>query len=443
MSFFFVKKRHLTQGKTTRQMWQLAWPMILANISVPLLGFVDTAVVGHLDSSQYLAGTALASLLVSVLFWLCGFLRMSTTATIAFHSTDANPDYQLAALKQGMLLAVILALFILILQTPILMLLMWLVQPQGMDTAILAAQQYFSIRILAAPLTLMSMVLAGYLIGMGKTKPLFAAVILSNLVNILGDILLVPIMSMGVEGVAYASLAAELCLFALLLREVNKRHSFMHILQSQFLLSWRNMVKQNGLLFLRSALLQGCLTSMAIIASYHGSAAVAMNAILMQLFLFISFSMDGIAYAVESMVGQNMGRQKKLRVTVIIKLAMFISGLCALIYSAFYAIGYFGFVKVTTSLPDIHDMAPSYYLVAALLPLMSYASFILDGVYVGLNKAAAMLYTMAIAASVFGIMVLMLQSLGHLGLWIAFLGFMLARGLSQYLFLPRLLRSSL
>ena len=430
------KSRHQTQ--IDRNIWQLAWPMILANISVPLLGFVDTAVIGHLPNSNFLAGTALGSLLITVLFWLLGFLRMSTTGLVAQTAGRGDRLESNRYLAQGIGIALLLAFVILMLQGYLFALLPYLTGHDAqVQMSLEYARMYFDIRIWITPVSLCNLVLTGYLIGQGQTKRVLTAVIVCNLVNLFADILFVPVMGLGVEGVAYATVLAELTQFVLLAMVIVPQAQISKWQKSWFTHNLRQAFKLNSTLFFRSALLQLCLSFMTLYASNYGAQAIAINAILMQFFLFISFAMDGIAFALESIVGNYYGASQTWKAKLNIRRGFVMAFKFSLVYSLVYVFCYDWIVMLLTDISDLRVALQQYWLVVICLPLVSFASFIYDGIFVGLAWVKQMRNSMLHAAVVYFLAVWLTLSLNNLGLWMAFLSFMLARGASQYFYLKK------
>jgi len=413
--------------------------MILANISVPLLGFVDTAVVGHLPDSNFLAGTALGSLLITVTFWLLGFLRMSTTGLVAQAIGGSDNVQANRILAQGMGIALTLSVCILLLQGYLFGLLPFLTgHTEQVETSLIYAREYFDIRIWVTPLSLFNLVLTGYLIGQGQTKRVLIAVFSCNLVNLVGDLLFVPVMGLGVKGVAYATVIAEITQFALLIWAVYPQSQL-----SLWRVSWLTqnigrLFKLNSTLFMRSALLQLCLSFMTLYASRYGSQAIAINAILMQFFLFISFAMDGIAFALESIVGKCYGAAQIWKAKLNIRRGFILAFKFSLAYSLVYIVFYDGIVMLLTDIPDLRSALEPYWWLVVCLPLASFSSFIYDGIFVGLAWVKQMRNSMFFAAIVFFVAVILTVSLGNIGLWVAFLSFILMRGISQYFYMIRL-----
>ncbi|WP_232842898.1 MATE family efflux transporter [Psychrosphaera ytuae] len=425
-------------SKIDNTIWHLAWPMILANISVPLLGFVDTAVIGHLSDSHFLAGTALASLFLSVVFWLMGFLRMSTTGLVAKARGQNDRQRVMLHLWQALLLSGVLGALILILQVPLFSLLTALsADDLAMASTYEAAKSYFDVRVWVAPIALANMVLSGFLIGSGQTRWVLRAVITCNLVNLLLDLLFVPVLGMGVQGVALASIIAEVVQCTMIIWLIRPEIKAVTVKLRDVFSGWATLLKMNGNLFIRSALLQLCLSFMTIYATQFGSSAVALNAIIMQFFLFLSFALDGIAFALESLVGNTLGKQKARRLGMFIKRGVTIGGVFAVGYFLLYLLCSQWVVMLLTDIPELRTQMDPYYKWIYLLPLCSFLSFLLDGVFVGLGWDKAMCNSMAIAAGVFFLVISISSALGNHGLWLGFCLFMLMRGLGQLMILYR------
>jgi len=417
---------------SARKIWVLAWPMILANISVPLLGFVDVAVIGHLPSPAFLAGTTLGSLVVMVLFWLLGFLRMSTTGLVAQAFGNKDTQQEAIVVLQGVVIALLLSVVILVNQSNLFSYFISLLATDvDLTASINAATSYFSIRIWTAPISLINLVFTGYLIGKGQTKTVLYALLVCNSVNLIADIVLVPVLGFDVAGVAIASVLAECILFIFLFCHVYPQISSYLRFNLSIVLGSKQLLSLNGLLFMRSMLLQLCLSFITIYATRYGEVAVATNAIVMQFFMFISFTMDGIAFALESLIGQLYGKKQKRKVTLFIRTGLRLATFGAVMYCLIYWLfgGYI--VYLLTNIPSLQQALESYYIWIIMLPLVSFMSFILDGVFVGLAYSYKMFKSMLIAAITFFVVFYLTTELGNHGLWLAFCSFMLARGLSQ------------
>ena len=275
-SSFFTRSIH-------QKIFAIALPMMLSNISVPLLGLVDTAVIGHLPESYYLAGVAVGSMVVTLLFWILVFLRMSTTGLVA-QAYGAN-DFQktLNLLAQSILIALSLGCLLLILQSPIASLAFHFVD--GSEQVLFYAREYFSIRIWSAPAALINMVFLGWLLGMQNAKGPMLLLIITNLVNIFLSVLLVVIFKWNVAGVAWASLISDyialLCGLWLVARTIKpfwEKNNLAKILNQLF--DWhslRHFIALNRDIFIRTLCLQVTFTFMTLQGVKLGDDVVSAN----------------------------------------------------------------------------------------------------------------------------------------------------------------------
>lgn len=421
---------------------QLALPMIISNITVPLLGMVDTAVVGHLNNPIYLGGVAFGSMLVMLLFWLAGFLRMSTTGLAAqAYGQQASAELQHVLLR-SLFLALCLAMLLLIFHQPLWSLAVWI--SDGSEQVLAQASRYFNLRIWSAPASLVNLVLWGWLIGCQKSRVVMWLVILNNSINILLDLVLVVGFEQGVAGVAAATLIAEYltCFVALLYLYWSRQIKPMPLHSGWF--SWvklKRLLVINLDILLRSLLLQLCLATMTFKATGYGDQFIAANAVLMNFLLFASYGLDGIAYAAESLTGSAMGAGRMLRLRMAIRLSFGWSLLFAALFSASFLLGGELIVRLLTSIPEVQQTAETYLGYLIVLPLSAFAAFVFDGVFVGLTWSRKMLSTMAVAAlAVFLPLVYLLEPLANHGLWLALLAMFISRGVGQGILLMRWLR---
>lgn len=412
--------------------------MIISNIAAPLLGLVDTAIIGHLPDSIYLSAVALGAMIVSFIFLLAVFLRMTTTGEIAraFGRQSYTQERQIAL--HALSFALGLGLVILLAKPWLIDFAFWLVQPSAelRDYAAL----YISIRLWAAPAALINLVVLGILLGRQQSRQAMLLVIFTNAVNVVADVILIIGLGLNVEGAAWASVTAEvstalLGLFMLRhLLQLNKSW----LLESRYFSRFFGM---NRDVFIRSLVLQLCMATMTGYAARFGDLYVAVNAVLMQFLMLISLGLDGIAYAVEALAGAAVGRRRKAEVNYWLRLTLIWSCIFAAAYSAAFAVAGSSVIQLLTDLPDVVATAHLYLPWIVALPLLGHWSYYFDGVYIGLGWTQAMRDTMLISAiCVFlpawwlGQHLMSNENANH-GLWLALSVFLLARGVSQWLFL--------
>ena len=411
----------------------LAGPMILSNISVPLLGLVDTAVIGHLGSAHFLAGIALGATVISLLFWLAGFLRMSTTGLVA--QACGKQDFaQLAGLlKRSLLLAVIVAGALIALSPLIKELIAYL---SGSSREVLnQAYLYFEIRIFSAPAALCNLVLLAWMLGVHYGKGPFYLLLVTNITNILLDIYFVVFLDWQVEGAAWASLISDyvaLLFASIMVLKLAKKMAVPLITEH-----WLSIAKMVDLLnlnrdiFIRSLILQLCFSFMTFYGARIGEVTLAANAVLLNFLMLVSFALDGIAYASEAKVGQAKGQNNVRKIHLWVKISIFWGTLFALGYSLFFALLGSQIITLLTDVPAVITVANSYLPWLIMLPIAAMNCFLFDGIFVGLTRAKDMRNTMLISALIgfFGVFWLFNSWQNH-GLWLAMSSFMVLRGIT-------------
>lgn len=423
---------------------RLSVPLILSNLSVPLLGLTDTWVAGHLPDAASLAAVGVGSAVFSVVFLGFNFLRMGTTGLVAQAQGRGDTDGTRTVLAQAGGLALGLAAAILLLGTPLREVSVALMAPPG--DVVPAASAYIDTRLWAAPFTLLNLALAGWFLGLGRVAVPTAMLVLTNVANIALDVGLVMGLGWGVTGLAWATVGGEatgtaVALTALALHLPRDGGSFVgsRILDPTAL---RALVALNADLFVRTVCLTGSMAFFTAQAGRFGEAALAANALLLQLQALMSYGLDGFAHAAEVLVGQALGRRALPEVRRAIRLAFGWSLGAAALISLAYATAGPALVRTLTDLPAVRQVAIGLLPWMVLSPLVSTAPFVLDGVFVAGTWSRDMRNTMLVAAATYMISSWALAPwLGHHGLWAAFLLFLGARGVGLGLLLPRRLAS--
>ena len=408
----------------------IAAPMILSNLTTPLMGLVDTAVLGHLDSAHYLAGASVAGLFITQLYWLCGFLRMTSTGLSAQAKGSGDRLKATEYLVQGLFLSGVLACFILLTQHLWLQVILLLANAQA--DVVQVIKDYFLTRIWGAPAALANLALIGWLIGQQQSKQVMWIQIIGNVLNALLSIILVVYFQLDVRGVALATVIAEYTIMGLslgavwrMLQPISIDINWLSLGQMQQLLGL------NGHSFIRNITLQLCLAFLVFQGMRFGQTSAAVNAILLQFFSLIALGLDGIAFSAEALVGEQKGKKNPLGIASVVVQSLLWSTALAIIYSAVFWFYGDAIVAVLTSHQLLQDAATDYLPIIALLPIVAHWCFLLDGVFVGLTRAKAMQNSM-LASALLAYLPLwwLFSGMGNTGLWIALLAFLLARGLS-------------
>jgi MATE family multidrug resistance protein len=425
----------VTFEATHRQVWRIAAPMIVSNVSVPLLGIVDTAVVGHLEAPYYLGAVAVGATVFSFLFMGFNFLRMGTTgvAAQAFGACDAAEMRN--TLAQAVLSALGIALVLLVLQKPLAEAAWRLIEPSAVVEAY--ARTYFEVRIWSAPAVLVNYALIGWFIGMQNARGPLALMLAINLTNIALDLLLVLGFGLDVAGVALASVIAEVAGvalgFALVRRELAKYPAPWQRARIFDAGRFRRLMGLNFNLFVRTVSLMFAFGFLTAQGARLGDVVLAANAVLFNFQFFMAYALDGFAHAAEALVGRAIGRGDRQAFARAVRAAMHWSLIVAAAFCIAYLAAGRGIVNLMTDLPEVRGAAYAHLPWLIALPAVSVWSFLYDGIYVGATRAREMRNTMLFSA--FAVYVpawYLFRFLGNHGLWLAFLLFMAARGLSMH-----------
>lgn len=425
-----TKARHKT-------MFAIALPMVISNIAAPLLGLVDTAIIGHLSDAIYLSAVALGAMVVSLVYLLAVFLRMSTTGLIAQAFGANDMASQRRVFFDASLFALVLGVLVLAL-SPLLLKLVW----QLVDASAALKQlteRYIQIRFFGAPAAMLTLVMLGVLLGLQKARHAMLLVITTNAINVIGDIILIIGLDMNVTGAAIATVVAEWVSAVLGIYLVSKHLQLSRVLLPKASMSrLRAMFSLNRDIFIRSILLHGCMAMMTAWASYQGQIYVAANAVLLQFLTLISLGLDGVAYAAEALIGEAKGQANEASARIWLRVCLFWSAIFAVAYALVF--GFFGvsIIHLITNIPEVITTAVVYLPWVIALPLLAHWSYLFDGVFIGLSASRAMRNTMAIAA--FGVYLPVWwfsKEWGNHGLWLALCCFMVARGVAQAWVLKR------
>jgi multidrug resistance protein, MATE family len=427
-----------------RAILNIATPMMLSGISVPLLGFVDTAVMGHLGEAYWLGAVAAGSTIFTVLFMGMNFIRMGATglAAQAYGANDNNLARTLLAQSAGMALAI--ALLLIAVQAPLLWMALQLLSAGANLSA--ATDEYFSIRIWAAPATLLNYAFIGWFLGMQNARAPLLITLLVNVLNIALDLLFVPIGGAQIEGVAWATVIAEytgLGLALILMSQELRRYPGQ--IAGQLLWSpaaYKQLLSINTNLFIRTMALMFTLAFVTVQGARYGEIILAANAVLLNFQMFLSYALDGIAHAAEALSGKALGSSNRAALRLVIKRTRDWSLALAILFTAIYAMGGEAIINLITNVPEVRLTAKAFLFWMIISPLISMWSFLYDGIFVGLTRSGEMLNVMLLsAAGVFLPVWYLSTSWGNDGLWLAFISFMAARGIGMGLYAKRIVGS--
>jgi len=429
----------VTRPLSNRDVLDVALPMILANVSVPLVGIADSAAVGHLDQPTSLAGVAVGATVFSVLFTALNFLRMGTTGLAAQAAGAGDAAAGADTLRRGLVIALALAAVVLLAATWLEPVALALIRPGPAATA--EAVAYMQVRIWGAPATLSLFVLTGWFIGRGDARSPLLVVLVVNGVNIALDFALVWGAGMRAAGVATATVTAEYLGLALGILLASRRLGGRLLSAPGHEPSYRRFLALNLPLFVRTVALMLSFAFLTAMGARLGSAVLAANALLLNFLYLASYALDGFANAAESLVGRAMGAGDAGMLRRAVQLAVRWTAGVALALSALFAVGGWLGIDLVTSQPELRALARSYLPWLVAVPLVGCWAFLYDGIFVGATLTRQMRNTMLFAAlAVYLPAWWLLRPFGNHGLWAAFLLFFAARGVAQWWVLRRVER---
>ena len=419
-----------------RDVWRIAAPMILSNISVPLLGMVDTGVTGHLDSPAYLGAVAIGAMIFGFLYTGMNFLRMGTTGITAQRFGAGDNDGLRVSLGQALIVSLLIALTLIALHVPIGQFALNLIGAEADVEAY--ASQYFSIRIWSAPGTLANFVLIGWFLGLQNARVPLLIFLTINITNIVLDLVFVLQLGMKVDGVALASVIAEYAgvvvglVFAA--RALSKRSGHWPLARLFNVRAYAAFFAVNANLFVRTMALIFTFAFVTAQGARLGGLVLAANAVLMNLQNLTAFALDGFAHAAEALVGKAVGQKRRDVLERSVQLALKWSLIFAVAFFLFYVLIGPTLIRLLTDLPDVRSTAMQFLPWLVISPLVSVWSFLYDGVYVGATRSKEMRDLMLISTfAVFLPAWFLLQDYGNHGLWLAFTIFMASRGLGMHI----------
>lgn len=439
-----------------KRILSLALPNIITNITVPLLGMVDMAIVGRLSAS-HIGAIAIGTQIFNLIYWNFGFLRMGTSGFTAQAYGAHNFDEAVRIFVRAIAIAIAVAFTLILLQWPISRLSLLIFK--GGHEVIQLALTYFFVRIWAAPATLGLYAIKGWFIGMQNSRlPMWIAIFL-NCVNIVCSLLFVLVFHWDIKGVALGTVIAQYSGFAIglffLVREMRriKPHTTIQLKIIPLLkasLHWSQLklfFKVNGDIFLRTVCLSVVFTFITAASSHISAEVLAIDALLMQFFTLFSYIMDGFAYAGESLVGRYIGARDSRSLHLSVKLLLRWGLGLTLLFTALYAIGGEWFLRIFSDKPDIIQGTLRYLFWTLIIPVCGFSAFLFDGIFVGATASRTMRNSMFVAsATFFAVYYLGKHFLSaHLAdpfvwnniLWTAFMAFLALRGLLQALYLNK------
>lgn len=428
-----------------KEILSLAIPSIVTNITVPLLGLVDVAIVGHMGDASYIGAIAVGTMMMNVICWLFGFLRMGTSGMTSQAYGRGDSKEAATILFQAIALGAAIGILFVLFQPLLLRLFLFFMRPSDEIRAF--ASVYFHVCVFGLPAALVMYGLTGWFIGMQDTRTPMTVSIFQNIVNIMTSLLLVYVFGMKVEGVALGTLTAQYSGLLLALYILRRKYaSHYQLLFSQFTLkpgdyssfSYKHTLNRffrvNRDIFLRTLFLVAVNAAFTSVGSRQGDVILAVNTLLFQFFTLYSYIMDGFAYAGEAICGKYYGAGNMPSFHACIRRLFAWGVIMTVVYTAAYYFGANDILHVLSNEQTVIEASEPYLLWVALIPVAGMGAFIWDGVFIGITDSRGMLLSCFVAAIVFAIMLsLFFTTMGNHALWLALLSYLLARGVMQTL----------
>ncbi|MDB9863834.1 MATE family efflux transporter [Candidatus Thioglobus sp.] len=418
----------------------VAIPIVLANATIPILGAVDTAVVGQLGLAVPIGAVGIGAIIITAIYWLFGFLRMGTTGLTAQAIGSGDKPETSALLVRGVIIGFTAGLILIIAQVPIFLGALQL-SPASMEVESLA-QKYLQIRVYSAPAAIALFGITGWLIAKEKTQAVLLLQLVLNGINIALDLVFVLKLGWGVEGVAIATLIAEWSglIFGLwLAREGFNNGYWKNWLQIFDRVRLIQMAKVNSDIMIRSILLEISFVSFLFLGSSFDDATLAANQVLIQFLNITAYALDGFAFAAEALVGQALGaKNRPLFRRAVVMTSQWGLGSVILMALAFFVFGN-SIINIMTTAQDVRTVGYEYLPWMVIAPLAGAAAWMLDGIFIGATRTADMRNMMFISFCIYLIaLAILLPKYGNHGLWASLIIFSLARGITLGFKYPRL-----
>ena len=419
-----------------KRILSLALPSIVSNITVPLLGLVDVAIVGHLGSASYIGGIAVGGMLFNIIYWLFGFLRMGTSGMTAQALGGRDLREAVCILIRSLGVGLLAAAMLLLLQYPLREIAFNLIS--ATQDVRRAGEMYFSICVWGAPAVLCLYGFVGWFIGMQNTRfPMFIA-IMQNVVNILASLTFVYFFHMGIVGVALGTVVAQYA--GLLMAMLLWWHYY-----GRLSIPFRRREVWNGSamcrffsvnsdIFFRTLCLVTVTTFFTATGARHGDVVLAVNTLLMQLFTLFSYIMDGFAYAGEALTGRYVGQRNVASLKRMVGMLFRWGWALALMFTLLYAAGGMRFLALLTDNKMVVEASVTYFYWVLAVPLAGFAAFLWDGILIGATETRRMLLSMLTASGMFFLLYFMCRgAMGNHALWMAFIVYLAVRGIVQWI----------
>jgi MATE family multidrug resistance protein len=426
-----------------RAILAIAVPIMISNLSTPLLGVVDTGVIGQIPDAALIGAVALGALVFTFAFWAFGFLRMGTTGLTAQALGASDTEEIRASLGRAVFIAIVIGVALVAVQWPVRELAFFLLD--GSERVESLARDYYDIRIWSAPATLTNYALLGWFIGLGKARVALMLQLILNLTNMLLDAFFVLGLHMGVDGVAIGTVIAEfvaaiagLIIAARYLRHVGGQWDMVRLLVPEQI---RRTLTVNRDIMIRSLSLVFVFGWFLAQGAKHGDSILAANAVLMHFISVTAYFLDGFAFAAEALVGKAVGAAHRAGLSKASRMTTWWAAGVALLSSLFLFVFGPSLIDILTTEPGVRELAREFLPWATFAPLVGVWCFQLDGIFIGATRTAAMRNAMLMSAAIFLVGWYVLTPFGNQGLWASLYVHYAARTFTLLYYFPGLRRS--
>ena len=430
------------QKSSIKYILKLSIPIFFANLAVPMVGIIDTALMGNLGNLSYLSATSVAANLFSMIFWSFGFLRMGTVGMVSQASGRNDYSEILNIVIRNLLFVTLISIIIILLQNFILNLSLKIFDLS--ETTRDLYEQYFRIRVYSAPGELTLYIITGLFVGLQKTKTSSLAVGFFSLLNILLSIVLVAIFDLNIKGVAYGTLFSALITSSIFLfytffylsKFTKIKIDFGQILNLNKI---KDIFNINLNIFIRTILLTFSFLWFTYLGTQIGEDYVAANAILINLVFLSAFILDAYAFSTEGIVGYSLGKKDLNLFKNIVKNSFILSSISGLIISIIYFFSHEHVINLMSDLEEIRKLSSSYVIWLIILPLISSFCYQFDGIFIGASQTKELRNAMIFSVlSYLIISIVLTKLLLNNGIWISLCIFMILRALSLFYYLNKI-----
>tara|TARA_Y100001936_G_scaffold149445_1_gene145798 strand:+ start:450 stop:1772 length:1323 start_codon:yes stop_codon:yes gene_type:complete len=427
---------------TDRQILKIAIPLIFSNLSVPLVGFVDNAVLGHLSSPVYLASAGLGAIIMSYILFSFGFIKSTTTGFIS--QIDHLDDLKsIRSIYQIFIITAGISIILLIFKDSLITGLLSIMGETGVINN--NASIYLDIRFWSIPAVFIRDIFIGYLIGIKKVSYAMRIIISINLLNIVLDYFFVYIFSMTVDGVAYASLIAESSIYIFIFYFVLKNNEFINkkvFVDSIYKISsLKNKIIVNGNMFIRSIILMTCFASFMSFSANYGEIVLAANTILLNFFFIFSYGIDAFAHASEVLVGNSVGEKNSSKYDLVIKSSFKFTYIVLILFLVVFLFFSSNIINVITDHKEVITIASENIIFLFLIVIFGSIAFCIDGILIGALQHTTMRNIMILSGLIYSISILFISQENYVTIWYAFIAFFGARSVFLLLSLKGIRRS--